>query len=511
MKIFLLLFLNFLFLSSTYAAEKITKANLLSASASPLLIITSLGCDMGQGYVMAHESNLDDLKGVKIGWADINDIYQNRLFESAGSVEIGDILLVKDGKILDTSKDADAEDSIIAGNIAKKWVYNALKKNKIQFTMKEPEPDFLEPIRDSSPPDITKGLVAHFPLTSDMKNAVDGKVRFTPGSKNKIVNQAYYMDGIYGYTYDQGTISFASDAPEDGYSFSLNVKPEDRKDERQQLLFSGGYRNLDFYRNRKNGQLEVHASSFCKDCGKNKKERWIQATYKFSDVNIELNKWHNFTVSMDFKNSRASVLVNGKRLKDINLGADYTDVYKKRIYYRNQVLALDMAGNGSLLKGYVRDMVAYDRSLSGKELLEVQKKYAVNKINVVETENPVPENKDLPKLNETLLKAAKSGKTDEASAALKEGAEVDTKYKGWTPLLFAAYFGHEETVKELIKNHADPLVEVSGWNAQRFAKAKNYTGIVALLENHSNSSRFFKERKFIVKNSRGDVLPPDLK
>ncbi|HNI25657.1 MAG TPA: hypothetical protein PLJ29_04810, partial [Leptospiraceae bacterium] len=64
-KIFLLLFLNFLFLSSTYAAEKITKANLLSASASPLLIITSLGCDMGQGYVMAHESNLDDLKGVK--------------------------------------------------------------------------------------------------------------------------------------------------------------------------------------------------------------------------------------------------------------------------------------------------------------------------------------------------------------------------------------------------------------------------------------------------------------
>lgn len=511
MKIFLLLFLNFLFLSSVSAAEKITKANLLSASASPILIITSLGCDMGQGYVMSHESTLEDLQGVKIGWADINDIYQNRLFESAGSVEIGDILLVKNGKILDTSKDADPDKGIIAGNTARRWVYDALKKNKIQFTMTEPEPDFLEPIKDNAPADITNGLIGYFPLTSDMKNASSGKATFKPGAKNKIVNQAYYMDGIYGYSYDQGTINDSKNRG-DGFSFFLNVKPEARKDDRKQLLFSGGYRSIDFYRDIKTGQLIVETSASCPDCGKNGKNKWVQGDYKFPDIKIELNKWHNFAVSMDTKNGRASILVNGKRLKDINLGKSYIEVYSKGPWYRNQILALDMAGNGSLLTGYARDMAAFDRAVSGKELFELQKKYAINKADtVVETDNPGPEKKDTEALNQSLLKAAKSGKTDEASAALKEGAEVDTKYKGWTPLLFAAYFGHEETVKELIKNHADPLVEVSGWNAQRFAKAKNYTGIVALLENHSNSSRFFKERKFIVKNSRGEVLPPDLK
>ncbi|HMY68647.1 MAG TPA: hypothetical protein PK453_04255 [Leptospiraceae bacterium] len=46
---------------------------------------------------------------------------------------------------------------------------------------------------------------------------------------------------------------------------------------------------------------------------------------------MELNKWHSFAVSMDAKNGRVSVLMNGKRLKDINLGKDYTETYKKDV------------------------------------------------------------------------------------------------------------------------------------------------------------------------------------
>lgn len=182
------------------------------------------------------------------------------------------------------------------------------------------------------------------------------------------------MDGIYGYTYDQGTISDVKNRGE-GFSFFLNVKPEKRKDDKKQLLFSGGYRNLDFYRDSKTGQLIVETGASCKDCGKNGKGKWIQGDYRYPDVKIELDKWHNFAVSMDTKNSRVSILVNGKRLKDINLGKDYTEVYKNQIWYKNQILALDMAGNGSLLTGYVRDMTAYDRAVTGKELFELQKKY----------------------------------------------------------------------------------------------------------------------------------------
>jgi hypothetical protein len=34
---------------------------------------------------------------------------------------------------------------------------------------------------------------------------------------------------------------------------------------------------------------------------------------------VELDKWHSFVVSIDYKNARAAILMNGKKLKDINV------------------------------------------------------------------------------------------------------------------------------------------------------------------------------------------------
>ncbi|HMV80756.1 MAG TPA: hypothetical protein PKA14_22710, partial [Leptospiraceae bacterium] len=87
----------------------------------------------------------------------------------------------------------------------------------------------------------------------------------------------------------------------------------------------------DFFRDRKSGQLIAETFTFCKDCGNNKKQKNVDGRYIFPGTNVELNKWHSFAVSMDAKNGRVSVLMNGKRLKDINLGKDYTETYKKDV------------------------------------------------------------------------------------------------------------------------------------------------------------------------------------
>lgn len=103
------------------------------------------------------------------------------MFESSHPIEAGYFLLVKNGKILDTSRDADPEKRIITGNTARRWIYNTLKKHKIPFSINEPELDFLDPLPDSTEPDLSKGLTGYFPLTSDMKNASPGNATFFQG------------------------------------------------------------------------------------------------------------------------------------------------------------------------------------------------------------------------------------------------------------------------------------------------------------------------------------------
>ncbi len=510
-----LVFLTVLYFSQINALDivkdRITKANLLSRSTSPILIVTTrLTCPYGFSYAGSVENTLErsNLQGIRIAWADINEIYTDKIFNMA-PIEAGDILLVKNGKILDTSKDADPDRSYLAHDDIKFWTYKSLKKNGIKFSMVNPEPGFLEPVKDSSPSDLDKGFEAYFPLTSDKKAAL-GKATFiaskTDGTDG-FVNQAFYMNGLYTANSDMGDANAASSLPEEGHSFSVSVKLEERKDDEKYLLFSAGSRNLRFQRNKKTGKLEIESVVWIP--GKDGKDIPVVGMYRYPDVSVELNKWHNFTVSLDLKKQTASISMDGKRLKDLNLGSNFAEGYKKR-YYKERILSLN-PGDGSVLKGYVRNITYYSRPLNSTEMIDVQKKFAVNASDSIAEVNSAPNTAETEKQNTLLLKAARSGSSADAASALKNGADVNVKYNGWTPLLFAAYYGHEEVVKELIRNQANPLAEISGWNALRFAKKNNYDSIADLLENHSNTERFFKERKMIVKNSRAEILPPDLK
>lgn len=65
-------------------------------------------------------------------------------------------------------------------------------------------------------------------------------------------------------------------------------------------------------------------------------------------------------------------------------------------------------------------------------------------------------------LNLKLWMAAFSNDADGAREAIKNGADVNDKNKstGWTPLHFAAYRGHIETIKVLIENGSPIRVDI---------------------------------------------------
>lgn len=480
----------------------------------PLIVMASLGCDMGNSFVERVEMELEDLQGVRLGVVDINKIYSDNIIKTNKSIDLGDLILVKDGKVLDVSSEG-KEPHPYQGNMQYSWVYKTLKKRNLNFTMPPPEPDFLEPEPLGNSSDLKNGLAGVFPLTKNLENSLKTEASFHKGTKNKIINEAFYMTGEYGYTkngeyvgdmFNEGKVVLGK-KPESGVTVFLNIKPEKRNDDGLEKLFTVGYRVLDFYRDKKSGNLFVRAGLQCGGC-RNGKDENRTAEYFFSEK-VELDKWHSFVVSIDYKKARASILMNGKRLKDINLGKKLAAIYFKEDKYdeewnfSHQAMDLGESGEGFVLKGYVRDMVAYDRTLNGKELFDLYQKYTLNKKDQpVVIDIPLPPPIDQAKFNKALRKAAKTGEPSDIEAALKSGAEINSKYKGWTALMFAANRGSEKNVKSLIQHNADPLVEVNGWNAQRLAEKKGYSSIVKLLEDHSNKKEFFSSRKI----TRGQKL-----
>ncbi len=89
--------------------------------------------------------------------------------------------------------------------------------------------------------------------------------------------------------------------------------------------------------------------------------------------------------------------------------------------------------------------------------------------------------------NEDLLKAVKAGNAKAVSAALKAGADVNTRTKdkdGDTPLIIAAENGYREIVKILLKAGADVNMKSldEGDTATQAARDKGYMAIVKILQ-----------------------------
>lgn len=82
-----------------------------------------------------------------------------------------------------------------------------------------------------------------------------------------------------------------------------------------------------------------------------------------------------------------------------------------------------------------------------------------------------------------LLLAANKGDTAMIKLLITAGADPNTYYKGWTPLMYAAYNGHHDCVKVLSKAPGIDINKANdtGWTPLMMAAAGNHADCVAIL------------------------------
>ncbi len=92
-------------------------------------------------------------------------------------------------------------------------------------------------------------------------------------------------------------------------------------------------------------------------------------------------------------------------------------------------------------------------------------------------------------LNAPLLQAIYQGKTGQALDLLSRGADPNARYKErWTALMYAAYYGHGDTVEELLRRGADASIQLEGWDAAAMAKHQGHDAIAAMISRKTNNS-----------------------
>ena len=60
------------------------------------------------------------------------------------------------------------------------------------------------------------------------------------------------------------------------------------------------------------------------------------------------------------------------------------------------------------------------------------------------------------------------------------------KTKGWTSLMYAAYFGHEKVASILLRYGADTSLEIQGWKAIDLARSRGFRQIVSLISSQTS-------------------------
>jgi hypothetical protein len=95
--------------------------------------------------------------------------------------------------------------------------------------------------------------------------------------------------------------------------------------------------------------------------------------HEFSNAAVCLNEWNSITCSIDLSKRVVILYLNGMRLPDLQLPNEFVlDVIGNPSHAKAKLFSFTNYGNGTVLHGYIRDLIVYDRALSPEEIEQLE-------------------------------------------------------------------------------------------------------------------------------------------
>lgn len=471
------------------------------SSQQPVLIFVYTDCDMGNYAADLFEGALPDLEGVKIGRIEAKhagSVFQNKNWDT------GTIGVLKDGRMLYSSEDAGLAWHERKGfNNLRRIIRSVLTSLNIPFEMEKDRPDFLRPDPNGTSVNYRKRMTAHFRFNNGLKNEITDSETGARADRPvyRVINGALYGNGKYNPGKIARISPLTNSKQSDGFAIAFSLRLE--QTEKYNVFGSINSGLLDIFV--KDNRIGINYEGIDRD---QTFHTVADSFFLLKKAKVEPKQWNSLVLSFDANRKRIRVLLNGRRLDDINISDRMADNYKSK---QAQRFWFHQYRRGDLLHGYADEFAFFEKPLTGSEMIAFHNDFgrSDSSVDTTDTTDNEPALPDREKWNQTLLQAAAEGDAATVEYAIEQGADVNAKHKGWTGLLYAAYYGHTDVVEVLLEKNADAMIEIQGWSPFRLAEFKGHSKIVTLLDNELNTERYYFEREVNEPKPRSILNPAD--
>ncbi len=374
---FKLLFSIFIIFSINVYSQKFTELTdenfeSFAKTKEALFLVFTTNCDMGKNFVDTLEKSVKDIKGVEFAYMYYNNA--NEILGKFPSGDLGSIYFVNYGEPKEIGKPW-------GSNEIKKWIYETLTKHKIKTTIEKPEETRVSPEIIKGDADLEKGLIAFYQFEGNKKDTakLNEDIVF---NKDSISIKENTMEGTGKYTYDSGAyIPLSKDIFNKSFSLAFNfkiTKSEEGRGENHNILFCLRDRTVEFSIRDKKLEISFNFYPLYGD--------WF---FKLDEININFDEWNNLIISLNEKNDKLFITLNGERLKDIyfdkTMQKQFAEFMKQKSFKSGEYswsisenINFFNYGYGGVFSGNIDDFMIYDKVLNNKETEEIFNKYSKN-------------------------------------------------------------------------------------------------------------------------------------
>jgi len=364
-KIISILVLTFSIVSSAIAAPAVL-TNLSKqgfnrySRQKPVIIFLSIGCNIGDHYNKQFIKNFKTMQGVYLSVVDYNNKYS--IFYTPLKMEVGSILIAWKGKVVASSVHDD--EFLFGYNQQYMWAIKHLKKMGARIQYQPLDNARIAPVKRNYPVNIEKGKTSQFFFNGNLQDAI-GKGFFKLNNKSRLHSGKLYINGS-----SSGNITFThARFPKIGntttpFTMSFNFIQKKGGFLNQNVLFEIGNRFITVFINK--GKLIFKISASGRPAGCQKYDHYREY-YTFYETNISYNTYHNIILVWKPQQQRLSVMIDGKRLKDLKFSTKLKIFFSRFSIPISKVL-FGRNGSSHGFRGAIDDLVIFNRALNHGEM-----------------------------------------------------------------------------------------------------------------------------------------------